>query len=90
MNKEVLSITVSWAHVSAAAHSFHKSVITQGSINVPLIISHSRSCQKENSLSFQVCRSPTFWLANILTGNSFNGNAIMAWMALYLAFSARQ
>ena len=27
-----------WAHVSAAAHSFHKAVIAQGGINVPLIV----------------------------------------------------
>lgn len=29
-----------WAHVGAAAHRYHKTVVTQGGINVPLIISY--------------------------------------------------
>ena len=70
-----------WAHVSAAAHSFHKSVITQGGINVPLIVSHSRSLPKGkivSEFSSIVDITPTILdLANIPhPGNSFNGNAI--------------
>ena len=32
-----------WAHVGAAAHRFHKTVMTQGGINSPLIISYPNS-----------------------------------------------
>ncbi len=31
-----------WAHVGAAAHSFHKTVVSQGGINVPLIVSYAK------------------------------------------------
>ena len=35
-----------WAHVGAAAHSFHKTVVSQGGINVPLIISYGKGLPK--------------------------------------------
>ena len=35
-----------WAHVGAAAHSFHKTVVSQGGINVPLIISYGKELSK--------------------------------------------
>ena len=40
-----------WAHVGAAAHSFHKTVISQGGINVPLIISYGKELGKNKVIT---------------------------------------
>ena len=40
-----------WAHVGAAAHRFHKTVMTQGGINSPLIISHPNSVPQNRVVS---------------------------------------
>ena len=40
-----------WAHVGAAAHRFHKTVMTQGGINSPLIISHPNSLPQNRIVS---------------------------------------
>lgn len=40
-----------WAHVGAAAHRFHKTVMTQGGINSPLIISYPNSVPQNQVVS---------------------------------------
>lgn len=40
-----------WAHVGAAAHRFHKTVMTQGGINSPLIISYPNSLPQNRIVS---------------------------------------
>lgn len=70
-----------WAHVSAAAHSFHKTVITQGGINVPLILSYAQAIPQNGivtDFSSIVDIAPTILdLVNVThPGNIFNGRSI--------------
>ncbi|MBM89170.1 MAG: arylsulfatase [Gammaproteobacteria bacterium] len=70
-----------WAHVSAAAHSFHKTVITQGGINVPLILSYAQAIPQNRivtDFSSIVDIAPTILdLVNVAhPGNIFNGRSI--------------
>ena len=70
-----------WAHVSAAAHSFHKTVITQGGINVPLIFSYAKALPQNRivtDFSSMVDITPTILdLVNVTHPvNIFNGRSI--------------
>ena len=70
-----------WAHVSAAAHSFHKTVITQGGINIPLILSYAQAIPQNRIItdfSSIVDIAPTILdLVNVThPGNIFNGRSI--------------
>ncbi|NKB32655.1 MAG: sulfatase-like hydrolase/transferase [Pseudomonadales bacterium] len=70
-----------WAHVGAAAHSFHKTVISQGGINVPLIVSYAKALPQNrvvSDFSSVVDITPTILeLANVThPGNAFNNRAI--------------
>ena len=70
-----------WAHVGAAAHSFHKTVVSQGGINVPLIISYKKELPQNiiaSEFSSIVDITPTILdLVDVPhPGNEFSGRVV--------------